>query len=67
MSFKGITRVCDCMFQYFTCMLQENCISLHAHVIGVVMHTMVKGISHGEKSHGKFTVVTWLYMNQSPR
>ena len=63
MSFKGTTRVCDCMFQYFTCMLQGNCRSLHGRVIGVVTHTMVKGISHGKKSRGKFTVVTWLHMN----
>ena len=58
MSFKGTTRVCDCMFQYFTRMLQGNCISLHVHVIGVVTHTILKGISHGGKSQGKFTV-TW--------
>ena len=50
MGFKGTTRVCDCMFQYFTCALQGNCISLHDHVIGVVTHTMVKGIPTVKKA-----------------
>ena len=50
MGFKGTTRVCDCMFQYFTCALQGNCISLHDHVIGVVTHTMVKGIPMVKKA-----------------
>ena len=57
--FGGLIHV-GAYFQNFT-------VSLHGHVIGVVTHTMVKVISHGEKSHGKFTMVTWLHTNQSPR